>query len=176
MPNLFDVDSYLQAHFGVAGEVKRHKLCYAVNRLALVNTGRPLFSVEAEAWKWGPAFAELYHNPRRKGNPGAIDSEAAAIIDAVHGALGGKGGRELALRSHARYPEWREAREGLGASDNGQNLITFDAMRRALAREIATVVDGQVRLRVPSTKYADIQHTLAVLRKVIQGRVDYLTP
>jgi uncharacterized phage-associated protein len=175
MPTVHDVDSYLQSRLGVSGGVKRHKMLYAINRLSLFKTGNPLFSAEAEAWKWGPAFPGVYYNPQRRGNPDAIPAWGVPIISEVHQALGNCGGKVLAKRSHNRYPEWRAARQGLGPNENGNNVITFEAMRRALAREIATIVDGQVRVRVPSTKYGDIQQTLTNLRRITQGRLDFLT-
>jgi uncharacterized phage-associated protein len=174
MPTVFDVNTYLQSRLGITGDIKRHKLLYAINRLCLFKTGEPMFPSEAVGWKWGPAYEGIYYNPARRGNPDALSAEHISFVAEVNQKLGRAGGQALAKRSHGRYPEWRDAREGLKPNDNGHNLITFEAMRRALAGELATVIDGQVCLRVRSNSYADIEAALTSLRRITKGRLEFL--
>ncbi len=172
MATVFDVQRYLQDHLHVTGDVKLHKLLFAINRLSIFQTGDPMFLSEAEAWRWGPVFPEVYFNRgRATGDLQAISGADAAIIKEVCRTLGDKAGSQLASRSHDRYPEWQEMRAGLKANEPSRKVITFGAMRKALAREIATVVDGQVRLRVPSKKYADIENALTTLNRITNGRL-----
>lgn len=170
MATVFDVHQYLKDKLRVSGAVKLHKLLFAINRLSIARTGDPMFLSEAEAWKWGPVFAEVYFNQEQRGDVRVISDADAAIISEVCRTLGSKAGSQLASRSHDRYPEWQEMRAGLGPNEPSRKVITFDAMRRALAQELVAIVDGKVRIRVPSKTYGDIDSALTTLHHITNGR------
>jgi uncharacterized phage-associated protein len=130
-PTLYDFDAALRQRlepiFGTLGEVARHKLLYAVHRLAIAKTNEPAFSSICRAWKMGPVFLDLHNSPNRKGDPAALSSTENGYCDWVARILGAQSGRSLAARSHCRYPEWRYARRF-----PVNNEITLAAIRAAL--------------------------------------------
>lgn len=131
MPTIFDFDAALrqrlEPEFGSLGEVARHKLLFAVHRMAICRTGKPAFQSRCEAWKLGPVFLEIWNNPTRAGNPGVLTGEQQNYCDLVARILGAQSGRSLAARSHAKYPEWFIARR------SASKEITVDAVREQLA-------------------------------------------
>jgi len=131
MPTIYDFDTALrqrlEPRFGTLGEVARHKLLYAVHRLAICKSGQPAFSGVCRAWKMGPVFVDLHCNPSVKGDRDALSAVENGYCDWVARVLGATSGRKLAARSHCRYPEWRAARRF-----PVNNEITLAAIRAAL--------------------------------------------
>jgi uncharacterized phage-associated protein len=115
MPTIYDFDAALRQRVepkrGTLGMVARHKLLYAVHRLAISKTGEPAFQACCEAWPMGPVFTEFYCNPNLAGNAEALTAEQIGFCDLVGRVLGAYSGRSLAARSHWRYPEWFEAKK-----------------------------------------------------------------
>lgn len=137
-PTLFDFDTFMCQQLGssdkVARKVARHKLLYAVQRLSVATTGKPAFDARCEAWALGPVFVELQKHPDRVGNPSALSAADRQLCDTVLAKIGHLSGKELAIRSHRRYPEWRAAREALKPTDRGHREITAEAVCKALER------------------------------------------
>ena len=84
VPTIFDFDAALrqrlEPEFGSLGEVARHKLLFAVHRVAICRTGLPAFQGRCEAWKLGPVFLEIWNSPTRVGNPLALTGAAAELL------------------------------------------------------------------------------------------------
>ena len=115
MPTIYDFDAALRQRVepkrGILGMVARHKLLYAVHRLAISRTGEPVFNSRCEAWPMGPVFPEFYHEPNVPGSVDSLTAEHIGFCDLVARVLGACSGRSLAARSHWRYPEWFEAKK-----------------------------------------------------------------
>jgi uncharacterized phage-associated protein len=130
---IYDFDMYLRRQlepkFGNLGQVARHKLLYAVHRLAIAKTNRPAFVARCEAWPMGPVFTELYFNPSVTGNAEHLTPDQKSFCDLVAQILGAQSGRSLAARSHCRYPEWRDAKR-----KRINKEITLDAIKEQLFR------------------------------------------
>jgi uncharacterized phage-associated protein len=134
-PTVFDFDAYLRTLLepkkGALGLVARHKLLYAVHRLAICKTGVPAFEDRCEAWKLGPVFVPLWNNPNKSGNPDVLTVEQKEFCQLVARILGTQSGRSLAARSHAKYPEWHNARRASRRKHTNAE-ITVDAIREQL--------------------------------------------
>jgi uncharacterized phage-associated protein len=134
--SIFDFDAYLrqllEPRRGTLGQVARHKLLYAVHRLAICKTDKPAFQARCEAWKLGPVFVELWNSPNQIGNPDVLTTKHKRFCELVARILGTQSGRSLAARSHAKYPEWHEARRASRWKKFNAE-ITVDAIRKQLA-------------------------------------------
>jgi uncharacterized phage-associated protein len=132
-PTLFDFDAYMCQQLGgsgtVARKVARHKLLYAVQRLSIATTGKRAFDARCEAWALGPVFVELQKHPDRVGNPSALSAADRQLCETVLAKIGHLSGKELAIRSHRRYPEWRAARKGLKPTECGHREISPGVIR-----------------------------------------------
>jgi uncharacterized phage-associated protein len=115
MPTIYDFDAALRLRVepkrGTLGMVARHKLLYAVHRLAISKTGEPAFHARCEAWPMGPVFPDFYQRPNLGGNAAALSPQQNDFCDLIAQLLGALSGRSLAARSHWRYPEWFEAKK-----------------------------------------------------------------
>jgi uncharacterized phage-associated protein len=132
-PTLFDFDTFICQQLGgsgkVARKVARHKLLYAVQRLSIATTGKPAFDARCEAWALGPVFVELQMHPSRAGNPSALSAADRQLCETVLAKIGHLSGKELAIRSHRRYPEWQAARKGLKPTECGHREISPGVIR-----------------------------------------------
>jgi hypothetical protein len=92
MPTIYDFDAALRQRVepkrGTLGMVARHKLLYAVHRLAISRTGEPAFNSRCEAWPMGPVFPEFYHNPNVPGSVDSLAAEHVGFCDLVARVLG----------------------------------------------------------------------------------------
>ena len=116
--------------------MKLHKLAYYAQAWSLVWDDKPLFSERIEAWANGPVCPDLYsaHKGRFDVGPGEIGGDAAAMdseqedtVQAIVDYYGDKSSHWLSQLAHAEQP-WRQAREGLPASERGKAEITHAEM------------------------------------------------
>lgn len=140
-----DVAAAFIARLGPVDAMKLQKLLYYAQGWHLAITGQPLFTDSIEAWRDGPVVPAAYsgHAGRRKvsswpsGNAAALDKDSAQLLDLVCASYGELSGDDLSKLTHNEEP-WLQARRGLREDDPGDELITYDAMRRYFTgRELA---------------------------------------
>ena len=140
-----DVAAAFIARLGPVDAMKLQKLLYYAQGWHLAITGQPLFTDSIEAWRDGPVVPVVYsgHRGRRKvsswpsGNPAALDKDSVQLLDLVCASYGELSGDDLSKLTHSEDP-WLQARRGLREDEPGDELITYDAMRRYFTgRELA---------------------------------------
>jgi uncharacterized phage-associated protein len=140
-----DVAAAFIARLGPVDAMKLQKLLYYAQGWHLAITGQPLFTDPIQAWRDGPVVPGVYsgHRGRRKvsswpsGNPAALDKDSIQLLDLVCASYGELSGDDLSKLTHSEDP-WLQARRGLGEDERGDELITYDAMRRYFTgRELA---------------------------------------
>lgn len=123
-------------------EMKLHKMLYLAQRESLIRMGRPLFSENILAWKYGPVVVEVrraYHSgsiPKSLMTDGVPHAELD-ILDYVFNTYAEKNSWSLSRLTHAEY-SWQHAREA-DPIENGDCVmpiadISLDARRVASRR------------------------------------------
>ena len=123
-------------------EMKLHKMLYLVQRESLIRMGRPLFSENIHAWKYGPVVVEV----RRAYHAGSIPKTLMTdgvppveldILDYIFNTYAEKNSWSLSRLTHAEY-SWQHAREAdpIGNGDCVMPVadISRDARRVASRR------------------------------------------
>ena len=123
-------------------EMKLHKMLYLAQRESLIRMGRPLFSENIHAWKYGPVVVEVrraYHAgsvPKTLMTDG-VPSVELDVLDYIFNTYAEKNSWSLSRLTHAEY-SWQHAREADPAG-NGDCVmpvadISQDARRVASRR------------------------------------------
>lgn len=113
---------------------KLHKLAYYSQAWALAWDDKPLFRARIEAWPNGPVVPALHKRHRGKFSINKWSGEPSRLaprqetIGAVLADYGKLTSWQLSLILRIERP-WREARQGLRASDHDQREITLEAMQ-----------------------------------------------
>lgn len=134
---VFDVAKYILENQGSMSTWKLQKLCYYSQAWSLAWTAKPLFDENFEAWRNGPVCPPLFHVHKgmfmvdaslfKEADSSGLNDEEKDTIDTVLESYGNKEPYELRAMTHAEAP-WKDMRRGLGDFDNGNAVITKDAM------------------------------------------------
>lgn len=133
MATVLDADRFIR-QLGCSGLTVRMKVLYEGNRLSVRLLRRLMFEERCEGWKNGPVYPALWGNQTESGNTSTLSEVDKAILTFVCEKLGRATGKHLSARSH-RFPEWLEARKGVGSGDRSNNAITFVAVQKAVRQE-----------------------------------------
>ena len=126
MIDVIKVASYIyqryKEEFGACiDEMKLHKLLYFTQRECIIQTGKPMFADQFEAWKYGPVMVSIcdaYKN-------GALDSKLSekeiqdykATFDMVFKTYAPSKSWSLSDLTHGEY-SWQKARDGYDDYDS----------------------------------------------------------
>lgn len=137
MAKVIDVAAYILSKQSSMSAMKLQKLVYYSQAWNLVWDERPLFDEPIQAWANGPVVYELFTCHRglftvhpetlKGGNPAALDVYEAETVNVVLSSYGKMSGRDLSALTHDELP-WREAREGLSATDRTNRAISLETM------------------------------------------------
>lgn len=135
MPTVFDVAAYILAKRGPMSAMKLQKLVYYSQAWSLVWDERPLFGERIEAWANGPVVPALYDAHRGlftveridRGDLHKLSDLERETVDSVLKYYGDKPSQWLSDLTHTEDP-WKNARNGLSASERSNSEITLAAM------------------------------------------------
>lgn len=135
MANVHDVASYILERQGGMTTMKLQKLIYYSQAWSLVWDGEPLFENEIEAWVNGPVVREIYNahagqfrvGKWMKGDSNQLSEAQKTTIESVLNFYGPKEAYWLSELTHQERP-WKEAREGLSATERGNKPISLETM------------------------------------------------
>jgi uncharacterized phage-associated protein len=135
MASVHDVAAYILHRTGRITAIKLHKLLYYSQAWSLVWDDRPIFNARVEAWANGPVVPSVYRLQRGNyfvsrwpfGNRANLTLEERATVNAVLGKYSRKSSYWLSELTHREKP-WKDARQGLGPLDPGDQEITKAAM------------------------------------------------
>lgn len=132
MENVLNVAQYIfdeykrQAKTSI-DEMKLHKLLYFAQRESFAITGKQLFDGEFRGWKYGPVCCEIRNAFSPDGivvDTSPVSDECAYIVNNVVQEYGSIASWKLSELSHKEI-SWKNARKGLTAEQNGNNLISI---------------------------------------------------
>lgn len=132
MENVLNVAQYIfdeykrQAKTSI-DEMKLHKLLYFAQRESFAITGKQLFDGEFRGWKYGPVCCEVRNAFSPDGivvDTSPVSDECAYIVNNVVQEYGSIASWKLSELSHKEI-SWKNARKGLTAEQNGNNLISI---------------------------------------------------
>lgn len=127
--------------------LKLQKLVYYAQAWHLALEGKPIFNEEIQAWVHGPVIPSLYckyrhfkyHPIDQKNNKNLpIDSKLRGFLDNVCEAYMTQDAYALELMTHSEEP-WINARRGIPADQNCDNIITLESMKEYYAKRLKTV-------------------------------------
>ena len=142
MMSVAKIASYIcqryQKEFGERiDEMKLHKLLYFTQRECIVQTGEPIFPEVMYAWKYGPVMPEirqLYKENRLVDISSEEDAKQySSVFDVVFMKYAGKDSWSLSRLSHGEL-SWRNARRGVSPTENGQQQICLEDIRKDAER------------------------------------------
>lgn len=113
-------------------EMKLHKLLYLSQRECLAILGEPLFKENFEGWRYGPVCREVRTYFTKDGlqcNTSEISNEAAYIVRSILEQYGCIESWKLSELTHNEI-SWKNAREGLKPSQNGDKVLLLDDIRK----------------------------------------------
>lgn len=130
-------------------EMKLHKLLYFTQREAIIRTGKPMFSEQFLAWRYGPVMLPirvLYAQDALNDMPSDDFIEKnRPIFDFVFANYAGKSSWSLSLLTHGEV-SWKNARKDLLPEQNGNTLIEIDDIKKDAERiKIRRFVIDQMR-------------------------------
>ena len=132
---------YCEKFKGKMDEMKMHKLMYFVQRESLMYSKEPLFEENFYGWKFGPVLKSVrkeYKEGREFSNVcGDVSDVTKRYVNDILDRYGNVSSWKLSSLSHNEF-SWKEAREGLGASENGDVKLSLSAMKVDAARELAS--------------------------------------
>lgn len=125
---------------------KLQKLLYYAQAWSLVLRDKKLFEEKIEAWVHGPAIRDIYveykkfgFNPIKKKIPetslNKISGDTLEFLESVWSVYGGLDAGYLEMLTHNESP-WQEAREGLQGSENSENEISIETMKRFYSKKL----------------------------------------
>lgn len=94
------------------------KLTYIAHGMHLAKKGRPLFSNEIQAWRYGPVIVDVYQASRKQGMkisallPGESEIEDLSVVqllEEVWNKYGGLSSFQLSKRTHVPGGPWHLA-------------------------------------------------------------------
>ncbi len=134
MANVIDVAECILSKLGTTSTWKLQKLVYYSQAWHCVWHDRPLFTSKIEAWANGPVCKKLYDAHKGKYSVKTVGGDIANLkmdeketIGKVVKFYGKFNGQQLSDITHSEEP-WKIARNGLGPSDRGENVITLENM------------------------------------------------
>lgn len=135
MATAHDVAAYILTKRRPLSAMKLQKLVYYSQAWSTVWDDRKLFDERIEAWANGPVVPDLYQLHRGqfeihewpRGDPGALNGEERATVDAVTEYYGWRNAQTLSDMTHSEDP-WRLARGGLPDGERGNREITPASM------------------------------------------------
>ena len=122
MENLMNIASYIcsryESEYGTKiDEMKLHKLLYFAQRESLIQNREPLFDAVFWGWKYGPVIKEIrsaYRDDTFYSTiPQDVIERTACIMNKV-------------FEGYA----WKHSREGISESDNSDNPMCLEDMRK----------------------------------------------
>lgn len=128
MYNVFNVASYICNRYMKENgkridEMKLHKLLYFAQRESIIQTGKPLFEEEFEAWKYGPVLKEIRnHYKNNDFNKQYRNDSLNPIMDKVFSEYSRIFSWSLSMISHGEE-SWKRARVGIPEGENGNKRI-----------------------------------------------------
>lgn len=129
MYSVFNVASYICNRYEKENgkridEMKLHKLLYFAQRESIIQTGKPLFVEEFEAWKYGPALREIRdHYKSNDFDKRYNDESLDPIMDKVFSEYSHIFSWSLSMISHGEE-SWKRARVGIPEGENGSARIS----------------------------------------------------
>lgn len=137
------VAAALVARLGPVTAMQLQKLVYYCQAWHLAKYDAPLFEQDIQAWVDGPVVYDLFREHRgkvavseTKGDPNALDPEAAGIVDFVSEVYGTLPVRELVDATHIEAP-YTLARRGLAPTTPSRNIISRADMTKYYRRLMA---------------------------------------
>lgn len=131
-------DMYKEAFHCEIDEMKTHKLMYFAQRESLILFDEPLFDDECfRGWKFGPVLKcvrDAFRNSSLKDISPSSSDRAKEVIDCVIKRYGSLSAWTLSGLSHQEI-SWKVSRVGLQPDDNGNKIISNDAIRIDASRE-----------------------------------------
>jgi len=129
-----DVAAFILEEKGEMTAMKLQKLVYYCQAWSLVWDEAPLFDEQIEAWANGPVVRELYSRHQGKfkitkwqGDPSKFSKSQRETILKVLEFYGDLPSQVLSDLTHQEAP-WKNARQGLSATDRGHREITHASM------------------------------------------------
>ena len=171
------------------------KLVYYAQAWSLVFRNQPLFDEEIEAWRHGPvapSVVNTYKSFRRSSIPAPsspmpdFSHREQQILEFVHERYGNLGAIQLSDLTHKEDP-WKIARQGIGADERSNSIITWEAMRSFYSREspIGFVPDGQesqllkltyALLELPEEKQLELNADSAETMQIVLDKAERQHP
>jgi uncharacterized phage-associated protein len=180
MVTVHDVAAGLLNRVGPMTAMKLQKLVYYCQAWHLARHGEPLFPDDVQAWREGPVVPQLYAQHRKQylvadwrwGDPGAINGNAAEILDWVASRYGGFSAERLSRMTHNEVP-WRIARGSRPETANSTEVMSHDVIRSYYGRQQVDP-DSAVELAAASSALEGVELDLEWqdrLRDVATGLV-----
>ncbi|WP_172119141.1 Panacea domain-containing protein [Actinomyces faecalis] len=128
-----------------ADRMKIQKLLYYVQGSYLVQTGRPLFPEEPQAWRFGPVYVPVYVSDKH--STGAVDEADESVltgpqkelIRAVVERYRGYRPVDMMSLTHKAGP-WTQARGDLPKEADSKEPITHQSMMRFFSTSDETTI------------------------------------
>ena len=133
-------DMYYEQKGVYMDEMKMHKLMYFSQRESLMYNNETLFDGNFYGWKYGPVLNEV-REEYRKSKPfsdvaGDVSEATKKVLNAVLKRYGGFSSWKLSSLSHEEF-SWKKARRGLTASENGNAMLSLEAMKVDAMKELS---------------------------------------
>ena len=125
MLGILQVASYIserfKREFGVRiDEMKLHKLLYFTQRECFIQTFKPMFDTQFEAWKYGPVMVEVRQHYKgdtlRETMTKDEEQSYQLVFDMVFKVYAPQKSWSLSTLSHGEY-SWQQARKGYEEQD-----------------------------------------------------------
>lgn len=120
-------------------EMKMHKMMYFSQRESLMSTDNPLFGDLFEAWKFGPVLRSVRSEYKRtnmfESVREVLTPSEKKLVESVFDRYDVFDAWDLSSLSHEEF-SWKQAREGLGPTENGTQKLSLQAMRVDAKREM----------------------------------------
>lgn len=129
-----NVASYIfyryQNEYGIKiDEMKLHKLLYYVQRESFIQTGKPLFDEQFQAWKFGPVMVEIrMHYKNDDFHKCDLNEDACCTVDKVFAKYARTRSWSLSMMSHEEV-SWKNARKGIAEGVNGNAFMSNDDIK-----------------------------------------------
>lgn len=119
--------------------LKLQKILYYAQGWYLANYGKPLFTDDIQAWKFGPAIYAIYKEYEKYANTeiteevsesdiSVIDSNDQKFLDVVYDAYKQYSATDLINSTHSEKP-WRLTRNGIKSGDSSESIISLQVIK-----------------------------------------------
>ncbi len=141
---LIAVSKYIVSETKDITNLAVQKLLYFCQVVSYAINNKPMFTDTCEAWKFGPVYTHIYYRLNKYTYDPInlkefedfeninLDDSDKKIIDAVINTFGMLSGVKLRDISHKTEP-WKQARHGLGADDNSNEIIKNKSIKEYVA-------------------------------------------